>query len=125
MELRAKQGTFIGDKIKRLRLQLVMSQGQLARAAGIDQPKLSRIENGRTTSFDAEFLRRVAHALGVTVSHLLEDLNHPVPGVTGPLEDGADFLLTAYRRLSNDGKRRLMIFISFLQREEEGMRDQK
>src|SRR5215211_5249236 len=63
----------IGDRIRHLRVDLHISQGELARRAGIAQNTLSLIELGRTTP-SVPTLERLAPALGVPLSELVEKL---------------------------------------------------
>jgi transcriptional regulator with XRE-family HTH domain len=59
-------------RVKKRRELLKMSQGQLARRAGINQGLLSRIESGGTPSPGAVILKRLALALGCSTDWLLE-----------------------------------------------------
>ena len=79
---RADQTTIRGNKhmtkkrpttaslIRNLRLELGLSQTDLAAASGICRPNISRLESGKHTP-TLGTLRRVATALGVTVKELL------------------------------------------------------
>lgn len=61
-----KRQTKGGDALKRLsvvRREKGLSQAKVARAAGIDQATMSRIESGRYVPYPSE-LQRVADALG-------------------------------------------------------------
>jgi len=49
-----------------------MSQRELARLAGLTQSQLSKIENGNR-KITAEELQKLAKALGVSVTELIED----------------------------------------------------
>ena len=57
----------IGPKVKDLRNRRGMGQVELAKAAGVGQPLISRIENG-TANPSLRTLIRLADALGVDVS---------------------------------------------------------
>jgi transcriptional regulator with XRE-family HTH domain len=61
----------LGQVLAVLRKRAGLGQGDVARAAGIGQSSMSRYENGDALP-DAYVLRKVAEALGVTVSHLFE-----------------------------------------------------
>lgn len=52
----------IGRRIRRRRLFLEMTQGELAGRTGVSQPVISRIEQG--TIWDMEILNRVISELG-------------------------------------------------------------
>lgn len=58
----------LGDYVKRERSRLGLSQIELAKEAGIQQPNLSDIERGRNQNTSPDTRRRLAAALGV--SHL-------------------------------------------------------
>jgi len=54
----------LGRRIRALRIAAGVSQSELARETGIDQPKLSRIEDGQRR-IQAEELLAILQALGV------------------------------------------------------------
>jgi transcriptional regulator with XRE-family HTH domain len=59
------------DKIKRMRMHKGFSQVELARRSGVSQPAISQIESGtKTPTLDT--LRKLAKALGVPVSELID-----------------------------------------------------
>jgi transcriptional regulator with XRE-family HTH domain len=62
----------LGQRVKKKRESLKMSQGQLARQADITQGLLSRIESGATPSPGSAILKRLAIALGCSTDWLLE-----------------------------------------------------
>lgn len=61
---------FIGSRLKRARTERGLSQAELARALGVDQSTISRIETDPDRSTLAQ-LRAIAHALQVDISDLL------------------------------------------------------
>jgi transcriptional regulator with XRE-family HTH domain len=74
----------LGDRVRKRRDELDLTQEQLAAATGLKQFHISRIESGDIKDVKGETLRRLARALRVTSDFLLE------------LEDNADSdLLTA------------------------------
>jgi transcriptional regulator with XRE-family HTH domain len=60
----------LGDTIRELREARDMSQRELARRAGVNQPVLSRIESGETLNPRYETLRDIAEALNVPLTTL-------------------------------------------------------
>ena len=59
-----------GANVRRRRLELGITQGELARRAGVPQPNISDIENGKQSpTFPT--LARIAEALSIPPSHLL------------------------------------------------------
>ncbi len=60
------------DRVKFLRNKKNISQGELAALAGLRQSQVSKIERG-SRKVAADELKKLAAALGVPVSALLED----------------------------------------------------
>lgn len=101
----------IGERIRRRRSELGLTQGRLAEAAGITPSAVSQIESGAIRALKSETLSRVALALQTTALELtagLEDGNTPLPvdeqrllesyrGLPEPLKDIALRLLKALR----------------------------
>lgn len=62
----------LGTKIKDLRLQKKLTQGELSKLVNVPQNTLSDIEHNRYEP-KASSLKEYANALGVTIETLLED----------------------------------------------------
>jgi transcriptional regulator with XRE-family HTH domain len=62
----------LGALVRRLRGRQDLTQEVLARRAGITQGHLSKIESGDRQNPSATTLKRLARALGVPVTELLE-----------------------------------------------------
>jgi transcriptional regulator with XRE-family HTH domain len=62
----------IGNRIRDLRWDARLAQGELARRAGIAQNTLSQIELGKTTP-SVPTLEKIARGLNMNVSELLEE----------------------------------------------------
>jgi transcriptional regulator with XRE-family HTH domain len=60
----------IGARVKSARKRLGISQAELARRVGIDQPSISRLEKGER-QLSANQLARIAAALNTTVADLM------------------------------------------------------
>lgn len=58
----------LGDVIRERRMELGQTQEEVALAAGTDQARISRIEDGENPSFD--LARRVVAALGWSLAEL-------------------------------------------------------
>ena len=71
MNERAKQ--ILGERIKLTRKALGISKVDFCLAVGISRPYLDQIEGG-TANSTLEILFKLAPALGMTVSELLEDI---------------------------------------------------
>jgi transcriptional regulator with XRE-family HTH domain len=62
----------IGRVLKRLREQKGLSQAALAKRSGVAQGYISEVEAGEKKNPGIETLRKIARALGVPVTELLE-----------------------------------------------------
>ena len=62
----------IGRVLKRLREQRGLSQAALAKRSGVAQGYISEVEAGQKKNPGVETLRKIAKALGVPVTELLE-----------------------------------------------------
>ncbi len=72
--------TFIGNEILRLRKNNKMTQRQLAMKASVDYSTLKKVETGKTKNPSPEFIEKVANALEVSLSSLIDA---PKPDVGG------------------------------------------
>ena len=61
----------IGEKVRKRRRELDLTQEQLSAATGLKQAHISRIEQGTIKDVGGETLRRLALALRVTSDFLL------------------------------------------------------
>jgi transcriptional regulator with XRE-family HTH domain len=61
----------VGERVKRLRSQRVLSQRELAELSSVPLPTLKDIERGATTQPRPQTLRALAQALGVSPTFLL------------------------------------------------------
>lgn len=88
----------LADFIRERRLQLGMTQVELAESSGVNQPLISDIERGQTKLPNADARRRIARALGIRHLDLLvaagELLEDELPGAV-------DTPLTRHQRLLN------------------------
>ena len=75
-------GKLIGERVRRQRQALGMTQDQLEAASGVPQGSISRIERGTAESIQAHTLVGFARALGVSADYLLglEDVAPAEPG---------------------------------------------
>lgn len=72
----------IGERVKRRRLELNMTQAELARLIGVTQPKLSNLERGVEGGATIKTAKRLARALGCSLDYLAgtwEDEEEPAP----------------------------------------------
>jgi len=61
----------LGKNMKRIRAKKKMSQGDIARALGVDRGYISNIENGKKNPTIAT-IQKLANALGVSADKLLK-----------------------------------------------------
>lgn len=57
----------VGDRLKAWRLKLSLSQGEVAREAGMSTSQMSQIENGYMLNVQPKTERRLAAALGISL----------------------------------------------------------
>jgi len=67
----------LGDRIRKLRDQCELTQGQLAQSSPVSQGYLSQLENGEVKNPSAAVLLRVAQAVDVDPDDLLEAAGYP------------------------------------------------
>lgn len=61
----------LGKNLKKLRLKMKMSQGDISRKLGVDRAYISSIENGRMNP-TLTTLEKLAEAIGINSSELLK-----------------------------------------------------
>lgn len=61
-----------GKEVRRLRLRQGLTHESLAQAAGVSTKTVQRIEQGSGHEHRGTSYRKIAHALGVPASHLLD-----------------------------------------------------
>ncbi len=67
----------LGDRIRKLRDQRELTQGQLAQGSSVSQGYLSQLENGEVKNPSAAVLLRVAQAVNVDPDELFEAAGYP------------------------------------------------
>jgi len=60
----------MGDRIKKWRLRKGWSQRQLARATGLDNSWINRLEGGEKTNISLEGAKKICQVLGVSLDYL-------------------------------------------------------
>jgi transcriptional regulator with XRE-family HTH domain len=66
----------LGQRIKQLREENSMTQGQLAMRAGISSAYVSRLEDDRNPNASAKVVVHLARALGTTIEDLLSSAGY-------------------------------------------------
>jgi transcriptional regulator with XRE-family HTH domain len=103
----------LGDRIRQLRDQAGLTQGQLASCSAVSQGYLSQLENGEVKNPSAAVLLRVAQAINVESDDLFEAAGYPtVRTLRRVYQDYADTidadLLRYLASLPRDKQRRLL-----------------
>ena len=62
-----------GQRLKMFRELAGLTQGELARRAGINRPTITALENGRQLDVTLETARRLARALKISLDRLVGD----------------------------------------------------
>jgi transcriptional regulator with XRE-family HTH domain len=104
----------LGGRIVEIREALGLSQTELARRAGLNQPTLNRIESQETEKTSAANLIAIARALGVRVEDLVEDAQR-TGDILINLGDG-DLLIVEFKTPNADGIERLEQLHAYAQR---------
>lgn len=63
----------MSENVKRLREEKNLSQSELARLSGVSQSYISELEDGKAKNPSIKTLGKIAEALGVTVTAILEE----------------------------------------------------
>jgi transcriptional regulator with XRE-family HTH domain len=69
----------VGQRIAAIRGHRLMTQAELAVAAGTSRHVISKIENGHTRHIDVDQTERIAKALFCVLDDLLAPLDAPMP----------------------------------------------
>lgn len=106
----------LGDKIRELREEFGLTQGQLAGNASVSQGYLSQLENGDVKNPSAAVLLRVAQAMSVDADELFEAAGYPTVRTLRQIyqdyESNIDPDLLRYLgRLRRDRQRRLLLLL--------------
>lgn len=73
--------THLGSRLRATRERLGFTQAALAQKVGVDRSHISKIESGETSG-SIQLITRIAAALGIRVSDLLDD-NPDATGTDG------------------------------------------
>lgn len=103
----------LGDRIRQLRDQTGLTQGQLASLSAVSQGYLSQLENGEVKNPSAAVLLRLAQAINIEADDLFEAAGYPtVRTLRRVYQDYADTidanLLRYLAGLPRDKQRRLL-----------------
>jgi transcriptional regulator with XRE-family HTH domain len=106
----------LGDKIKQLRDQRGLTQGQLASGSSVSQGYLSQLENGEVKNPSAAVLLRIAQAMHVEADELFEAAGYPTVRMLRQIYEDYEStvepdLLQYLAGLPRDRQRRLLIIL--------------
>ncbi|MCH8814753.1 MAG: helix-turn-helix transcriptional regulator [Chloroflexi bacterium] len=106
----------LGDKIRQLREDTGLTQGQLAAGSSVSQGYLSQLENGEVKNPSAAVLLRVAHAIKIDADELFEAAGYPTVRTLREIYQGYEStidadLLKYLARLPRDRQRRLLLLL--------------
>lgn len=94
----------LAEKVKALREGSGWSQSDLARATGIPQPTVWRLENGTIEHPKADTLVVLANALKVPIDYLVQDNYELHPAELLKTDNDVRRIVEAYLTLSNQDK---------------------
>lgn len=86
-----------GDRVLLARRQVGIDQQELARRIGVSYPYISKIERGHVSNVTVEVVEKLAIALGISISHLLDLTDVPLLDDGAPIEASADRLIFEVR----------------------------
>jgi transcriptional regulator with XRE-family HTH domain len=111
----------LGDRIRQLREESGLTQGQLAHSSAVSQGYLSQLENGEVKNPSAAVLLRVAEAIQIDADELFEAAGYPTVRTLRRLYQGYestvdDELLHYLAGLSREKQRRLLSLLEGIEK---------
>jgi transcriptional regulator with XRE-family HTH domain len=111
----------LGDKIRQLREESGLTQGQLAHGSAVSQGYLSQLENGEVKNPSAAVLLRVAEAMQIDADELFEAAGYPTVRTLRRLYQDYestvdDELLHYLAGLSREKQRRLLSLLQGIEK---------
>ena len=111
----------LGDRIRQLREESSLTQGQLAHTSAVSQGYLSQLENGEVKNPSAAVLLRVAEAMHVDPDELFEAAGYPTVRTLRRMYQDFEStidqtLLTYLAGLSREKQRRLLSLLQGIQK---------
>jgi len=106
----------LGDRIRQLREEIGLTQGQLATGSSVSQGYLSQLENGEVKNPSAAVLLRVAQAMRIDSDDLFEAAGYPTVRTLRLLYEGYESTVDAdlfhfLALLPRDRQRRLLLLL--------------
>jgi transcriptional regulator with XRE-family HTH domain len=111
----------LGDKIRKLREDSGLTQGQLANSSSVSQGYLSQLENGEVKNPSAAVLLRVAEAMHIEADELFEAAGYPTVRTLRRVYQGYEStvdeeLLHYLAGLSREKQRRLLSLLEGIEK---------
>lgn len=111
----------LGDRIRQLREESGLTQGQLASSSAVSQGYLSQLENGEVKNPSAAVLLRVAEAIHIDADELFEAAGYPTVRTLRRVYQGYestvdDELLRYLAGLSREKQRRLLSLLEGIEK---------
>ena len=111
----------LGDRIRQLREQCGLTQGQLATGSAVSQGYLSQLENGEVKNPSAAVLLRVAEAMQINADELFEAAGYPTVRMLRQMYQGYEStidadLLQYLAALSREKQRRLLSLLQGIEK---------
>src|SRR3989338_4081742 len=101
----------LAERLKTLRMQKQWSQQQLAQAARLTQPDVSRIEIGHIQQPRLAVLRRLAEALGTSMDYLTGRVDTVDPSGLLATDSMAKEVMGGYAKLGGQAKQQLRDYV--------------
>ena len=108
----------LGQRVKELRQKKRWHQQDLAKATGLRQPVISRIELGRLQQPKMDVLRRLSEALGMGADYLIFGAYKTKGGFASRSAVGDNELQRLYEGLSEGSRQQLLVYARFLKGQE-------
>jgi transcriptional regulator with XRE-family HTH domain len=101
----------LGDRLKHVRLQKKLTQGNVSAATGVSTSNISRIEKNEISP-SADIILHICKYLGISINWLLTGEEEPttqtVVTVISDLSDTEEILLEEYRAADKDKRRAIL-----------------
>ena len=104
----------IGNRIKKRRMELKMSQEELAEVLNITYQQVQRYENG-TSKLNVEKIQIISEALSVPLSYFFESYKTKIAEDQGPyLTSDENRLLRYFRKIKDNSEKTTVINVARL-----------
>lgn len=111
-----------GEKVRVKRQEKGLTQGELAKKAGITQATISRVESGEVLQLGSDKLRGLAKALDVSVDFLVGKIDRMEFDDSLINDQTAKVIFRGYEKLSEERKRQVLEYVEFLVKQEKSKR---